>query len=353
MSFAAQLCVRVLRGSRSTRPVRGGGRVSFTPVARALLLGALGGLAYPSVGQHIDYARPVSAAPTVEDIGAGYTLPVVPTPPPRATWREAVDLGVLAVGLGLAAWIVLKTRSRAGVLLIAAGGLAYFGFYREGCICPIGAVQNVSVALTDPAYSISYFVIAFFFLPLIFALLFGRVFCAGVCPLGAIQELAAIRPVQVPRRIDRVLTWLPWVYLGLAIWFATRPLPQRDFVICRYDPFVGFFRFTGALWLMLVGAGLLVVGVFIGRPYCRYLCPYGAILSLLSRFSWRGVTITPDRELDCGLCDEACPYGAIEELRARKAACLACARCYRHCPRQQVCEKAGQPLAVETGSASK
>jgi len=115
--------------------------------------------------------------------------------------------------------------------------------------------------------------------------------------------------------------------------FAALPLAYRDFLICRYDPFVGLFRFAGPLWLLLVGGGLLLLGVFIGRPYCRYLCPYGAILSLLSRASWRGVTVTPDKELDCGLCAEACPYGAIENLRAVRSRCLSCGRCYKHCPR--------------------
>jgi NosR/NirI family transcriptional regulator, nitrous oxide reductase regulator len=265
-------------------------------------------------------------------------------------WREWVDLGALVAALGLATWFVLQRRSREWTLALAAGALAYFGFYRQGCICPIGATQNVAVALTDPRYALSYFALAFFFLPLIFAALFGRVFCGGACPLGAIQEVVLLRPVQVPRRLDSILRWLPWAYLVLALWFATRPAFDRDFIICRYDPFVGFFRFTGPRNVMLFGAALLLLGVFIGRPYCRFLCPYGALLSVCSRFSWRKVSITPDKELDCGLCEEACPYGAIEGLRAVPSRCLACARCYAHCPRQQYCEKArtgtAQPVSA-------
>jgi polyferredoxin len=299
--------------------------------------------ATPCLGQ---YQRPVDAAPSAQDIGGGYVTPTVQRPAPRAPWREVTDVAVLAAALGVSAWLVLKRRNRTGVVVLTIGGLAYFGFYRQGCVCPIGAIQNVTVALLDPHYAISYIVIAIFFLPLLFALLFGRAFCGGVCPLGAIQELVLVKPVQVPPLLDKGLGWLKWLYLALAIAFAALPAVSRDFIICRFDPFVGFFRFAGPWYMQWIGGGLLVLGLFVGRPYCRYLCPYGALLSLLSRFSWRGVTVTPDKELDCGLCADACPYGAIENMRAVRSSCLSCARCFNYCPRHRVAS-ANPPAAVE------
>jgi NosR/NirI family nitrous oxide reductase transcriptional regulator len=234
--------------------------------------------------------------------------------------------------MGVSVWLVLKRRSRKWVVALGIGCLAYFGFYREGCICPIGSIQNVAVALTDPKYSIPMVVTATFFLPLAAALFFGRAFCGGVCALGAMQELVVLKPVQVPRRLDQALGLLKYVYLALAILFALKPALGRDFLICRFDPFVGFFRRTGAPHMLMLGGGFLVLGMFVGRPYCRYLCPYGPLLAWCTRLARRGVTITPDKELDCGLCTEACPYGAIEKMRAVRRNCLYCARCYGSCP---------------------
>jgi len=307
------------------------------PRTRALL-SALAGLillfAACAAGQAIQYERPVQVAPQEESIGGGYVTPPVQKPKPRSYWLEVLDVGLLAAAMGVAVWLVLYRRSRKWVYVLTVACLGYFGFYREGCICPIGSIQNVAVTLTDARYSIPIVVTAVFFLPLLVALFFGRAYCGGVCPLGAIQELVVLRPVRVPRRLDRALGLLKYAYLGLAVWFAVLPIAQRQFLICRFDPFVGFFRLTGFAHMLYIGAALLAVGMFIGRPYCRYLCPYGALLEWVTRLAARGVTVTPDKELDCGLCQEACPYGAIEKMRVLRPKCLYCAQCFSFCPRE-------------------
>src|SRR5512133_1875830 len=124
----------------------------------------------------------------------GHQYPENQMPLQRSQGWEDFDVAVLIAALSVASWLALKKRSRSGLIWLSLFSLAYFGFYREGCICAVGSVQNVSLALFNPGYAIPVTALLFFIIPLGFALAFGRVFCAGVCPLGAIQELTGIRP---------------------------------------------------------------------------------------------------------------------------------------------------------------
>jgi len=240
----------------------------------------------------------------------GYKMPATTAPAPRANYMDAVDVSVLAACLLLSAYFVLVKRSRRLIFGLMVFSVAYFGFYRKGCVCSIGATQDVVLAFFDPSYAVPASVVAFFVLPLIATLVFGRTFCAAVCPLGAIQDLFLIKPVKTPRWLDACLGLIPFIYLGAAILFAAT---SSAFIICRYDPFVSFFRRTGNFNIILWGMALLGIGIFIGRPYCRFLCPYGAILRALSRYSRWNVVLTSSDCLRCQICDVACPYNAIQE----------------------------------------
>ncbi len=225
-----------------------------------------------------------------------------------AAW-ELVHVAALVIALSLASYYALVSRSRKHLLVLAVVSLIWFGFVRDGCICSIGAIQNVALALGGTGYVIPLGVVAFFVLPLVFTLFFGRTFCAAVCPLGAVQELVAVRSVRVPRWIDHALGIFPYIYLGAAVLFAAS---GTAFLICRYDPFVAFFRLDGNANMLIFGTCVLVIGVFVGRPYCRYLCPFGALLALLSRVSKWHLRIVPGECIECRLCEDACPYGAIQ-----------------------------------------
>ncbi len=239
---------------------------------------------------------------------SGYDFPTHQFLNQRGPLWEYMDVAVLIAALIVTAWLAIRKRSRRGLVWMSVFSLAYFGFYRQGCICPIGSIQNVSLAVFNTGYAIPLTVLLFFIIPLIFALLFGRVFCAGVCPLGAIQELTGFRRVRVPRNIERVLAWIPFIYLGMAVLFAAT---ESQFIICRYDPFVGIFRIDAPYTMIIFGALLLITGIFVNRPYCRYLCPYGVLLGIFSRFSLKHLTITPAECRNCRLCESGCPYDAI------------------------------------------
>ena len=244
------------------------------------------------------------------DFQSDYTRPILQTPEPRSQFIENYDVFVLIAALSLASYFALKLRSRKKIFVLMVFSLIYFGFFRKGCICPVGSIQNVSLALLNPAYTIPLTAIAFFALPLIFTLFFGRTFCAAVCPLGAIQDAVVLRPTGVTPWIAHVLGILPYIYLGLAILFASI---GAGFVICQYDPFVGFFKFGASFNMIVLGIFMLILGTVVARPYCRFLCPYGVLLNWMSRLSKWHVTISPVECINCRLCEESCPFGAINK----------------------------------------
>ena len=239
---------------------------------------------------------------------SGHVYPTNQMPAPRAQVWEYIDVLVLIGALLMTTWLALKKRSRQGLIWMSVFSLAYFGFYRQGCICAVGSVQNVSLALFNTGYSIPLTALLFFIIPLLFALAYGRVFCAGVCPLGAIQELTGLKPVKLPKSVELTLALVPFIYLVIAILFAST---NSQFLICRYDPFVGIFRLDAPYTMIIFGALLLLAGIFVNRPYCRFLCPYGVLLNIFSRFAGKHLTITPEECTNCRLCEEACPYDAI------------------------------------------
>ena len=81
---------------------------------------------------------------------SSYEMPGTTTPGPREGIYEYIDTIVLFLALGLSTYLVLKKRSRKAIFALTVFSLIYFGFYREGCICPIGAIQNVTLSFFDP-----------------------------------------------------------------------------------------------------------------------------------------------------------------------------------------------------------
>lgn len=243
------------------------------------------------------------------DFESGYQYPDITYPVPNETLWVAIDIALLVLLMSIVAWAVIKKRTRKPVIWVSLISVAYFGFFRSGCVCSIGSIQNISLALVDHTYVLPLSVLLFFILPILFAFLFGRVFCAGVCPFGALQELVNIKNYRLSKAVTTVLSMIPWIYLIFAILYA---VTRSSFIICRFDPFIGIFRLGGDIGLIIFGVLLLIASIFTGRPFCRFLCPYGALLSLFSRVSIWKVELTKKPCINCELCHNACPVDAIK-----------------------------------------
>lgn len=262
-------------------------------VAGLLLIAAT-----PALAQSADrFPRP--------EFQKAYKEPKLQKPQPRSVYMEYFDVVMLVAMLGAATYYSLKVVSRKAIFILSVVAVLYFGFYREGCVCPIGSIQNVAQGLGSTGYAVPGMVMLLFLLPLIFSLFVGRVFCASVCPLGAAQEMVIIKPIDVPKGVKHFLGTLPYVYLGTA---AVLAYTGADYIICRWDPFIGFFR-MGANFNMFIWGGLvLAIGTVVARPYCRFLCPYSVLLKWTSFLSKWHLKTTPTECIQCRLCESSCPF---------------------------------------------
>jgi ferredoxin len=242
------------------------------------------------------------------DFESGYRYPEITYPAPDETLWVTFDIILLVVLMSITAWAALRKRSRRPILWVSVISVAYFGFFRNGCVCSIGSIQNVALALVDNTYVLPLSVLLFFMLPVLFTYLFGRIFCAGVCPLGALQDLVNLKNYRLSKAVTTVLGIIPWIYLIFAVLYA---VTRSSFILCRFDPFIGIFRLGGDVGLIFFGALLLIAAVFTGRPFCRFICPYGALLNLFARVSVWKVKITKRPCINCELCHNACPVDAI------------------------------------------
>ena len=249
------------------------------------------------------------------DFESGYQYPDLQYAVPNETLWVILDLLLLVALMGIVTWALYKKHTRGPIFWVSLISVGYFGFFREGCVCSIGSIQNIALALVDESYHLPLTVLLFFLLPILFAFLFGRVFCTGVCPFGALQELVNVKNYRISEAISAALKVIPWLYLIFAVLYA---VTRSQFIICQFDPFIGIFRLGGDMGLILFGALLLVMSIFTGRPFCRFLCPYGALLSLFSSVSIWKIKLTRKSCINCELCHNSCPVDAIRPPYANK-----------------------------------
>ena len=204
----------------------------------------------------------------------------------------------------------------AGTALLAIVSLAWLGFWRKGCICPIGAIENITLAVFDPTYAVPLSAVALLALPLVFTLFFGRTFCASVCPLGAVQELVAVRPVKVPLWLEHALGLVAYVYLARRCCGRHRhgllDLPLRSI----RGPVSPERRAEHAhSWRLFPGRWGYSWAVLIAATCALTVLSWGC-----SRVAKWHVRIPPQKCIQCRLCEDACPYRAIREPSVAPAA---------------------------------
>lgn len=226
-----------------------------------------------------------------------------------------IDILILVTVLAFSGVSLYKKRSRGNIWGASIFSLLYFGFFRKGCICAVGTVQNITESFVFgeiPAGA----VVFLFLIPVVTALFAGRLFCGSACPLGALQDFISLDRIKVPKYLDRALTFIPPVILYLVVIAVIR---GDGYLLCRFDPYISIFRMNAPLDLLIVTVAAVILTLFIARPFCRYLCPYGVVLGIASLFSkWR-VDIEPESLCrNCTLCKPACPVDVIRQDRDKE-----------------------------------
>lgn len=249
------------------------------------------------------------------DFESGYQYPDIIHPVPMETFWNVLDVVLLIGMMGIVAWATHWRQSRKAIFGVSIASVAYYGFFRSGCVCSVGSIQNVVLALADNTYHMPWQVLLLFILPVIATLLFGRVFCAGVCPLGALQEIVNIKNFRISRAVSQALSVIPWIYLGFTILYAAT---RSQFIVCRFDPFIGIFRLGGDFGMITFGVLLLLLSTVVARPFCQFLCPYGALLSTFGKFAIKRMEVTKKGCINCTLCHNSCPVDALRPPYANK-----------------------------------
>lgn len=215
--------------------------------------------------------------------------------------------------------------------------------------CPIGALQN---AIGGAWRHVPFYVLGSLAL---FGMLLGRLVCGFLCPFGLVQDLLhkiPTRKLRVPRRVDRVLRALKYVVLfgmvvGLSLLVTTEAGVTPPF-FCEFLCPAGTLgagiplllanedlRAAAGLlfdWKVLVLVVILVASVLVPRPFCRYLCPLGALYGLFNKVGFYRMRVDGERCVGCGRCDRACPMEVDVRRNPNSPECIRCGECRKVCP---------------------
>ena len=179
------------------------------------------------------------------------------------------------------------------------------------------------------------------------AFLFRKGFCSWLCPVGTLSEYLwkagrklFKRNFHLPRWLDLGLRGLKYLLLGFFLWavssmseHAINGFMRSPYGLIADVKMLDFFRFIGETGLIVLGV-LVVASILVQNFWCRYLCPYGALMGLASLLSPLRIRREASACIDCGKCAKACPSSLpVHKLVTIKSAeCTGCLECVAVCP---------------------
>ncbi len=225
-------------------------------------------------------------------------------------------------------------------LVEEGGGITFLSGASLHALCPFGGVVTIYQYATTGAFVQKIHESSFILMILgfILAVLFGPVFCGWVCPFGTIQEWTSKLGKKlfkrkfnrfVPRKVDVVLRYLRY---GVLAWVLYMTAITGKLVFADVDPYFALFNF----WTSEVAiAGLVVLGVtlvaalFVERPWCKYACPYGAVLGLTNLFRVFKIKRNEPTCIACNKCSNRCPMNipVSQQKVVRDHQCISCLEC--------------------------
>jgi len=236
------------------------------------------------------------------------------------------------------------------VFLIVRGktlGITLFEPVSLHVICPFGGVESIYQFLTTGAMVRRVHESAFVLMYAVFilAVLFGAVFCGWICPFGTVQEIFGKIGRKIfksrynailPAKIDNILRYTRYFILALVLYNTAR---SGQLFFEKYDPYFALFHmFTNQVALTAYTAlGIVLLFSLIAeRPFCKYACPYGAMLGIFNLFSVFRIRREKESCTSCGLCDKKCPMNikVSVETALRNHQCISCLECTseKSCP---------------------
>lgn len=215
--------------------------------------------------------------------------------------------------------------------------------------CPIGSLQAV---IGSWKYKISYYVIG---LLTLFGAIFGRIICGWLCPFGLIQDL--LHKIPFPKKIktfkwDKALRFLKYIILLIFVlllpMFVVDIIGQGEPFFCKYicpsgtllggiplvlsnKPLQDLVGWLFA-WKSVILAVVVMLSIIIYRPFCKYICPLGAIYSFFNPISVNKLKIDKDKCVACGLCSKACEMNIEPFKTPNHLECIRCGECITACP---------------------